>query len=98
LSIINKPVEIFIREIQDITDDDYGDFMRKANAHVLELKHEIIVYLNPSIESVLQTIQNYLQFNPIWEIQPTRERLISDARIIDELLAAEKQDWESWVS
>jgi hypothetical protein len=96
LSIINQSIEKFIRNIQEITDEDYGDFMRNANGYLLDLKNEIRVYLNLSVDETIASMQNYIQFNPNWDILTTRQRLIIDAKYIDELLAAEQQDWESW--
>jgi hypothetical protein len=74
-------VRIFSEAIENLTDFDYGDFMRKANAYICDLR----VRLQDSSSTVhdkIDQMQSYIQFDSSWEVEPTRRRLLLDARIL----------------
>lgn len=85
---MNPIVDHFIHEIKSIDDLDYGDFMRKANAYLLEFKDHVPHRSREksSIDRKIEEIQLYLQYYPNWEIESTRERLLSDAEVIDRMI------------
>lgn len=71
-------VRIFIEAIDNLVEFDYGDFMRKANTYICNLrshlagcKHEVLDLVNK--------MQFYTQFVPSWQIEPTRRRLLEDS-------------------
>ncbi len=80
--LIPKPLDqqqalrLFAELIRNITDTDYGDFMRKANSYLNELK----VWLkgSSSILKKIDEMQEYTQFAPNWNVELTRRRLLSD--------------------
>ena len=89
-------IEKFANEIESITDFDYGDFKRKANDVLLRLKNDLTPYINDDIKRKLSEMQMYTQFLPASEeVESTKAKLLSDAKYLKELLAAERQDWES---
>lgn len=85
---MNPIVDHFIHEIGSIDDLDYGDFMRKANAYLLEFKDHVPSRSREkhSILQKIDEIQLYLQYYPNWQIESTRLRLLSDAQDIDRMI------------
>ena len=90
--VINAAIEIFKTDLSGILESDYGDFMRKANQQILELKKELSYLHYPDVDRTIEEIQNYVQFYPTWMIESTREKAIKDAKVIDELLMAHRQE------
>lgn len=76
---MKTPAEIFLEQIKNINESDYGDFMRKANSYLLELKDKEEVAHQFSLRNKIITIQDYLQYRPNWDIQSTLQQLIEDA-------------------
>lgn len=92
---MNYEIASFIDQVDSIHETDYGDFMRKANTYLNNLKTKIGWISDPNIERTLVGMQNYLQYTPSWNLESTRKELIRDAREIDDLMLGLKQDWES---
>ena len=90
--MMNAAVEKFVTDLNGILESDYGDFMRKANQHIRELKNEMQFLHYPDVDRKVGEIQNYVQFYPTWMIESTREKAIQDAKVIDELLLAHRQE------
>ncbi|OQW49216.1 MAG: hypothetical protein A4S09_03875 [Proteobacteria bacterium SG_bin7] len=82
---MQKAVEKFINNLQDISDPDYGDFMRKANVYLNDLKTDLTP-MKQDVRAKIFEIQLYLQFISSWEIEPTRRRIIRDALYLNDLL------------
>ena len=85
----------FTKNISNILEWDYGDFMRSANVHLNHLRNELHVLNDKNIDGRLDVMQMYLQFNPNWDIDSTRKMLAKDTLYIDDLLHGHNQDWES---
>ncbi|OFZ20402.1 MAG: hypothetical protein A2Z20_08805 [Bdellovibrionales bacterium RBG_16_40_8] len=89
-------VNEFFEEIKSINDYDYGDFKRKANDCILRLKNNLAPFAGDNIHHKLSEMQMYTQFLPSGEdVAVTKKRLLNDAKYLQELLAAKKQDCES---
>jgi hypothetical protein len=84
---MSKAVEKFINNLKQIEDPDYGDFMRKANVYLNNLKIDLSP-MERDIHAKIFEMQLYLQFISSWEIEPTRRRIIRDAEYVQELVAA----------
>lgn len=91
---MQKAVEKFINNLQEISDPDYGDFMRKANIYLNDLKTDLKP-MKQDVRSKIFEIQLYLQFISTWEIEPTRRRIIRDALYVDELLESHEETLSS---
>ncbi len=92
---MNTTIEKFASEVSALHEDDFGDFMRLVNLYLNELKDEMDRLPYTDIHSKISEMQGYIQFNPSWEIEPTQTHTLQDAKVLDELLAAHQQDWES---
>lgn len=79
-------VENFSEKILAIHEPDYGDFMRKANHYLLDLKKALGRLPNPQIKSKLDQMQNYIQFHPNWEVEPTVKQILRDITEIDNMV------------
>ena len=73
-----SPYVHFLQEISSIEENDYGDFMRKVNEYLIELKENKNAVRTLEIEQIVDEIQRYIQFRPNWKIPETRERLTQD--------------------
>ena len=87
--------ENFSKNISELIEFDYGDFMRQANYYLNRMRDELSVLHDKDINSRLSTMQTYLQYAPEGGIEYTRERLLNDTRYIEDLLRGHQQDWES---
>ena len=76
---IGNPFVHFLEQIKALDETDYGDFMRKANSYLLNLKEEEVTLAHLALQYKISEIQNYLQFSPDRNIESTRERLLLDA-------------------
>lgn len=85
----------FLNDAAAVDDPDYGDCMREWNHELLALRQifqdsEISQEVSPWALEKLLEMQNYVQFNPNWDVDSTRERLLKDASEIQQhLLLAE---------
>ncbi len=79
-------VEKFSEKILAIHEPDYGDFMRKANHYLLDLKKALVRLPNQEVKNKLDQMQNYIQFHPNWEIEPTVIQILKDINEIDKML------------
>lgn len=91
---MNPETTVFTNQIKDLTETDYGDFMRSAYDLLLKFRDDVAYYADPDIQTRIENMKSYLQFNPNWEIESTRNRLLADAVEIDELIKNHQQDWE----
>lgn len=85
----------FKKNISEILEYDYGDFMRAANVYLNHLRSELSVLGDPEIDKKIDAMQVYLQFAPNWDVEPTRMQLIQDTLYIEDILRGHEQDWES---
>lgn len=90
---MSKAVRKFIENLNSIDESDYGDFMRKANVYLNYLKDDLSP-MPQDVRSKLFEMQLYLQFISSWEIEPTRRRIITDAMHVNDMLAAQRPDWQ----
>lgn len=88
-------IEKFVDDLNDIHEAEYGDFMRKANQHIIELRNEMHHFHDKAIDQQIDEIQDYVQFNPTWMIEGTRFRALKDAGKIDKLLKAYPKEYRS---
>lgn len=75
-------MRMFAELVRNITDADYGDFMRKANSYLYDLKSQLKDTPN-SIQKKLSEMQHYTQFTPNWDVESTRRRLLKDIGIVE---------------
>ncbi len=92
---MNANLEAFAKEISEIIQYDYGDFMRVANGYLINLTRNLRNLDDEAIRNKLAEMQSYLQFAPNWDVESTRERLLEDVKYLDEIMRGHKQDWES---
>jgi hypothetical protein len=90
--MMNAAVERFVTDLNSILESDYGDFMRKANQQIRELRNEMQYLHYSDVDRKIEEIQNYVQFYPTWMIESTREKAIRDAKVINEMLMAHRQE------
>ncbi len=83
---MNSNVRLFINEISDISENDFGDFMRSANSHLDHLEKSLDQFYNRDINQKIIDMKMYLQYSPNWDIESTRKRLLQDANALDELI------------
>jgi hypothetical protein len=76
-----KLIDSFIEQVRESCDFDYGDFMRRMNLYISNLKEQ---FINESAEirEKLKDMQIYTQFAANWNIEITRARLMNDAGTI----------------
>lgn len=86
---------VFRKNLSQILEYDYGDFMRSANVYLNKLRAELHVINDKNIDCRLDRMQMYLVFTPNWDIELTRKLLAKDTKYIDDLLLGHNQDWES---
>lgn len=91
---MNPETTVFANQIKNLTETDYGDFMRSAYDLLLKLRNDVSYYADPDIQTRIESMKTYLQFNPNWEIESTRNKLLADAVEIDELIKNHQLDWE----
>lgn len=87
--------QMFSKNISEILECDYGDFMRAANGYLNNLRDELHALRDENIDRKLDEMQIYLQFTPTWDIELTKKLLRQDTKYLNELLHAHEQDWES---
>lgn len=76
---MGSPYVHFLEELKSIDESDYGDFMRKVNEYIVELKDNKAAITTAQIEKKIDEIQTYVQYRPSWNINWTREQLNKDA-------------------
>ena len=67
-----------MEQANSITETDYGDYMRKLNAYLIELKENKAAIMTPEILAKIEEMQNYIQFMPNWDISSTQEKVLQD--------------------
>lgn len=67
-----------MEQVNSITETDYGDYMRKLNAYLIELKENKTAIMTPEILAKIEEMQNYIQFMPNWDIPSTQEKVLHD--------------------
>ena len=76
----------FRKNISEIHENDYGDFMRAANVYLNEMRTGLKDLKKRRIHVRLDQMQVYLQFKPNGNIKLTKEMLFNDTNSIEELL------------
>ncbi|OFZ29154.1 MAG: hypothetical protein A2622_14020 [Bdellovibrionales bacterium RIFCSPHIGHO2_01_FULL_40_29] len=79
-----ETVKKFIQNISEITELDYGDFMRKANHYLMELQENIQTPTDQTTQYILNDMKQHLQFNPNWDIESTRHFILNEAQLINQ--------------
>lgn len=92
---MSQIVDRFICELKEVNESDYGDFMRLSNLYLNEMHREVTKMAFNDVENKIAEMQTYLQFYSNWKVEPTKERLLKDARIVDDLIKSHERDWES---
>ena len=75
---MSNPYVHFLKQVKSIDETDYGDFMRKANLYLNELKEEKSTVENPVIADRIVAMQKYIQYHPNWDIPSTLEQIEID--------------------
>lgn len=78
-------LDLFVREASAVNEYDYGDCMRIWNHELLYLKDHL-KNTSPWALGKVQEMQNFVQFNPSWEVDSTREKILQAARELREHL------------
>lgn len=86
---MNTSISRFIQNLSEISDPDYGDFMRKANHYLLELETETKKIASERILAHLANMKDDIQFNPNWDIESTRKKVILEAEKINAVFKEE---------
>jgi hypothetical protein len=81
----DEAVNLFIEQIANLHESDYGDFMRSANLYLCELLLCLKIDGSASYKKIGE-MKGYTQFVPSWDVDSTRARLLSDARQCLDLL------------
>lgn len=63
-------------QVSCIQESDYGDFMRRANHYLNELKKDLSPYISEEEKKKINDIQLHLQLSPNWKIEPTRKHVV----------------------
>ncbi len=74
---MNPFIENFIENLLTINELDYGDFMRKANHHLLKLEDKVAATADPMAVALLADIKLHLQYNPNWNINQTKQFVLN---------------------
>jgi hypothetical protein len=83
---MNSVVSEFINKVSHINDPDYGDFMRKANAYLLEMKKELSPFPDHASHDMVDVMQSHIQFDPNGNVESTREMVLKEANDLAEHL------------
>ncbi len=75
---MNDAILDFIRNTDSIVETDYGDFMRRENLYLLQLR-EALSPLSNETKIAIRKMQDYLQFKPNWDLEATKHQIKSDA-------------------
>ncbi len=78
-----------------ILESDYGDYMRQAEYHLLNLKEDMSRLPYYDVQIKIQEMEGYLQFHSNWSIDLTRKKIVKDTLIIQMILDGHQQDWQS---
>jgi len=80
-----QAIELFIEQIGAVDDSDYGDYMRRVNLYILELKDQLR-YRRIEILRRLDELQYEVQFVPEWSTEATRPLVARAAEDLRRLL------------
>jgi hypothetical protein len=80
-------IEEFAGRVANIIEPDYGDWMRRTNAYLLELEEEL-VDASPDIWETLDEIQRFIQYNPDWDVHRAAKMVVSMAIDLRDRLGA----------
>lgn len=92
-----QAIELFIERIGAVDDFDYGDYMRRVNIYILELRDQLH-HRGTEILQRLDELQYEVQFVPEWSTESTRPLVARAAEDLRRLLqkpaveAAMKED------
>lgn len=76
----------FVEEILEINEADYGDFMRRANMHLHELRDALHGVQDERVADKIDEMKLYVQYAPSWDIESTRDRILDDSKLLIEWL------------
>ena len=82
---MDQAIEKFVRNISSIFENDYGDFMRKANLYLNQLEDELRPLANHKIELKLSEMKLYIQYAPNWNMEATRKSICADISELEKL-------------
>lgn len=83
---MNDLVFNFMKNTLKIEDADYGDFMRKENLYLTQLKEALGPEISAEVKLKFAEMQSYLQFYPSWNLDLTKQHLLGDARKLLQML------------
>lgn len=72
----------FIRDIAEIEEYDFGDFMRRANNYLIVLMNRTYRSSTPEVKKLLIELQYIIQFQPDWDVESTRNKIFAKAELI----------------
>lgn len=88
-----QSVQAFKSDVENIQEDDYGDFMRRAGSYLANLEHAMSG-ASPQVREHIDEMRNYLMFHPSWGVEGTRARLLRDADTVNEMVMHPEEEGE----
>lgn len=80
-----QALDLFSQVASNVDEYDYGDCMREWNHDLLYLR-EHLRNTTPWALHKIAEMQDYVQFNPNWDVDSTKQRLLEDTRELKEHL------------
>ncbi|MCX7979379.1 MAG: hypothetical protein N2578_10300 [Bdellovibrionaceae bacterium] len=87
--------------VYNLSEPDYGDFMRAANSYLCKLVDDLEPVPNP-IRNKIAEMQRYLLYEPTGDVQRTQRRLLRDLQVIqgwyrsiEELKTTERREFHT---
>ncbi len=88
-------IDVFVDEISALHEVDFRNFKRAASGSLARLSEKLVAEGNRNILDKVDEMKRYSQIGPDGDVDLTKIRLINDAKYINDLIKAQKQDWES---
>ncbi len=79
-------IKTFIMNTEAIEESDFGDFMRRENLYLADLKTALENQMSEKLKAKLEEMQKYLQFNPDWNLNQTKHQVLKDASELENLI------------
>ena len=86
---VELAVNEFISEVFDIDETDYGDFMRKANHSLIQLKDKIYDESGTAVKNKIYELKYIIDYVPNWNVESTKEKILALASEICQLAPSE---------
>jgi hypothetical protein len=78
-------LDFFLEQAEQVSEFDYGDCMREWNRELIFLRDHLR-HPDPPVLEKIEQMQGYIQYTPNWDVQSTKDQILSDARWMREYL------------